>query len=606
MSKYLDGNGLNRFYNAIKGSLGGGGVSYQNLCVENTGDWSIINPASNTSRLKYFYLNKKMNTSRKYYISAKVKWSETPGKTATAPSSIYIGDVTGGIINDPVKDTEYRLSGIIDFVNDRDPHPYIVVNYSGNASNTLAYAKNFVCIDVTDLEEFSRKTNDEIKTILDDKVDYLTPLVPHGLNGVEIGLVDTKTKVIAIPMVPYNVIDVTHTTEKYLKNLLIWICDNYPTETSTTFIGTACPNNEGPVSINIYDTHDVNNDGLPRYSSGRFSTFGSSIYTFGTINFSYYIWKVEGTEQSVPTVTTSQIALSGYGIRFWEGATKHPFDVDEVIRSIAYGDGYFVALGGRGTIAHSADGITWSGNKVSSVTGYQPYALTYGNGRFMTVGNNSTFAVCLSGGGEPPTSWTESTISKLSDTPKVISACAYCNNLFLVGTEDGKIAYSSNGGSWYLSSSSKLDYYYINSFAYGNEKYVAVANGGQMAYSPSAYVWTKISQSVFTTSESIKSVCFGNGIFVAVGDAGKIACSPNGMSLLPANNAADIFNNSKICSVTYGNGVFVAVGDFGKIAYSYDGLNWYAVNQSVTTKQIRSIYYGGGKFIAGTHYTSAI
>ena len=604
MSKYLDGNGLNRFYNAIKGSLGGGGVSYQNLCVENTGDWSIINLASNTSRLKYFYLNKKMNTSRKYYISAKVKWSETPGKTATAPSSIYIGDVTGGIINDPVKDTEYRLSGIIDSVNDRDPHPYIVVNYSGNASNTLAYAKNFVCIDVTDLEEFSGKTNDEIKTILNDKVDYLTPLIPHGLNGVETGMVDTKTKIIAIPKVPYDVIDVTHTTEKYLKNLLIWICDNYPTEMSTTFIGTACPNNEGPVSINIYDTHDVNNDGLPRYSSGRFSTFGSSIYTFGTINFSYYIWKVEGTEQSVPTVTTSQIALSGYGTRFWEGATKHPFDVDEVIRSIAYGDGYFVALGGRGTIAHSADGITWSGNKVSSVTGYQPYALTYGNGRFMTVGNNSTFAVCLSGGGEPPTSWTESTISKFPDTSKVISACAYCNKLFLVGTEDGKIAYSSNGSSWYLSTSSKLEYYYINSFAYGNGNYVAVANSGQMAYSSSAYVWTKISQSVFTTSESIKSVCFGNGIFVAVSDAGKIACSPNGTSWLPANNAADIFNNSKICSVTYGNGIFVAVGDHGKIAYSYDGLNWYAVNQSVTTNQIRSIYYGGGKFIAGTHYIS--
>ena len=593
MSKYLDGNGLNRFYNAIKGSLGGGGVSYQNLCVENTGDWSIINPASNTSRLKYFYLNKKMNTSRKYYISAKVKWSEKPGKTATAPSSIYIGDVRGGTINNPVKDTEYRLSGIIDSVNDRDPHPYIVVNYSGNAGNTLAYAKNFVCIDVTDLEEFSEKTNDEIKTILDDKVDYLTPLIPHGLNGVETGMVDTKTKVIAIPKVPYDVIDVTHTTEKYLKNLLIWICDNYPTEMSTTFIGTAYPNNEGPVSINIYDTHDVNNDGLPRYSSGRFSTFGSAIYTFGTINFNYHVWKVEGTEQSVPTVTTSQIALSGCGTRFWEGATKHPFGVDEVIRSIAYGDGYFAALGGRGTLAHSADGITWSGNKLSSITGYQPYALTYGNERFMTVGNNSTFAVCFSGGGEPPTSWTEHTISNLSDTPRIIGACAYCNNLFLVGTENGMIAYSSDGSTWSLSARSQL-VDYINSFAYGKGRYVAVANNGQMAYSSSAQTWNKISQSVFTSSESIKSVCFGNGIFVAVGDAGKIAHSINGVYWRSANNAADIFNNSKICSV----------GDYGKIAYSYDGQNWYTVNQSVTTKQIRSIYYGGGKFIAGTHYIS--
>ena len=603
MSKYLDGNGLNRFYNAIKGSLGGGGVSYQNLCVENTGDWSIINPVSNTLRLKYFYLNKKMNTSRKYYISAKVKWSEKPGKTATTPFSIYIGDVRDGTINNPVKDTEYRLSGIIDFVNDRNPHPYIVVNYSGNASDTLAYAKNFVCIDITDLEEFSGKTNDEIKTILNDKVDYLAPLIPHGLNGVETGMVDTKTKVIAIPKVPYDVIDVTHTTEKYLKNLLIWICDNYPTETSTTFIGTAYPNNEGPVSINIYDTHDVNNDGLPRYSSGRFSTFGSAIYTFGTINFNYHVWKVEGTEQSVPTVTTSQIALSGCGTRFWEGATKHPFDVDEVIRSIAYGDGYFVALGGRGTAAYSADGITWSGNKLSSVTGYQPYALTYGNGRFMTVGNNSTFAVCLSGGGEPPTSWTEQKISNLSDTPRIIGACAYCNNLFLVGTENGLIAYSSNGGAWHLAKRSQL-VDYINSFAYGKGKYVAVANNGQMAYSSSADTWNKISQSVFTSSESIKSVCFGNGIFVAVGDAGKIAHSPNGVYWRSADNAADIFNNSKICSVTYGNGIFVAVGDYGKIAYSYDGQNWYAVNQSVTTNQIRSIYYGGGKFIAGTHYTS--
>ena len=165
------------------------------------------------------------------------------------------------------------------------------------------------------------------------------------------------------------------------------------------------------------------------------------------------------------------------------------------------------------------------------------------------------------------------------------------------------IAYSSDGSTWNLSTRSQL-VDYINSFAYGNGRYVAVANNGQMAYSSSANTWNKISQDVFTSSESIKSVCFGNGIFVAVGDAGKIARSPNGMYWRSANNAADIFNNSKICSVTYGNGIFVAVGDYGKIAYSYDGQNWYAVNQSVTTNQIRSIYYGGGKFIAGTHYIS--
>lgn len=78
---------------------------------------------------------------------------------------------------------------------------------------------------------------------------------------------------------------------EYFKALLKWICKEYKGVKYGMFIGSANPSTFGTVMINIYSTDDVNDDGLPRYSSGvcnnmhwqdicKTSRFGTNEYSF--------------------------------------------------------------------------------------------------------------------------------------------------------------------------------------------------------------------------------------------------------------------------------------------------------------------------------------
>ena len=49
------------------------------------------------------------------------------------------------------------------------------------------------------------------------------------------------------------------------------------------------------------------------------------------------------------------------------------------LNGVAYGDGLFVAVGNRGTILTSPDGVNWTAR--TSGTSNNLYAVTYGNGR---------------------------------------------------------------------------------------------------------------------------------------------------------------------------------------------------------------------------------
>ena len=106
--------------------------------------------------------------------------------------------------------------------------------------------------------------------------------------------------------------------------------------------------------------------------------------------------------------------------------------------------------------------------------------------------------------------------------------------------------------------------------------------------------WTAISQNF--TSGTLYSICYGDGKFVAVSDSGEIGYSTDGITWTAISQD---FTTYTIYSVCYGDGKFVAVGHNGRMGYSTDGINWTAISQDFTTSSIYSICYGNGKFIAG-------
>ena len=56
--------------------------------------------------------------------------------------------------------------------------------------------------------------------------------------------------------------------------------------------------------------------------------------------------------------------------------------------AVTYGGGMFVAVGNAGTFLTSPDGVNWT--RRESGTGQPLFGVTYGNGTFVAVGYNGT------------------------------------------------------------------------------------------------------------------------------------------------------------------------------------------------------------------------
>ena len=270
------------------------------------------------------------------------------------------------------------------------------------------------------------------------------------------------------------------------------------------------------------------------------------------------------------------------------------------------------------------------------------YAIAYGNGLFVAVGNFGRMVYSSNG-----VSWTD------IDSPYVdqIMTIAYGDGKFVAGDSNGNIAYSSNGIDWTAVASNpwlntELNAYVsIRAIAYGNGKFVAVGDWGKIAYSSDGgETWTEVLDSTFGGYDEIRSVAFGNGRFVAggldkeyeasdyYGDNHRMASSSDGISWTKVPN----FRMYSILDIAYGNGVFVAGGvptstmaystngtswtavpgvrpsciaiaygngrfvsvGSGTIEYSSDGITWTAVANSPLSDLIHAIAYGGGRFVA--------
>ena len=92
-----------------------------------------------------------------------------------------------------------------------------------------------------------------------------------------------------IGVVHHDLIGSTNNYE-YFKLLLQYICNKYPNHNYYTFMIVAIPNSQGICLIHIYNTSQINSDGVPQYSSGIFIPLESSFdyERFGTNNYNYY------------------------------------------------------------------------------------------------------------------------------------------------------------------------------------------------------------------------------------------------------------------------------------------------------------------------------
>jgi hypothetical protein len=289
----------------------------------------------------------------------------------------------------------------------------------------------------------------------------------------------------------------------------------------------------------------------------------------------------------------------------YQGTT---YNVD--INAITYGNNKFVAVGqNAGDIAYSSDGINWTKVADSKFdASYKICDVVWGSNKFVAVGGVGQIGYSSDG-----ITWTlcasSSYLAGLSDPfgNGDIYSIAWGNNKFVAVGMSGKMVYSSDGVTWTAVTDSKFTNTYsddILAITYGNNKFIAGGRGGKMAYSEDGINWTAVADSKIT---EISGIAWGNDKFVAVGNFGKMAYSPDGIAWTAVADSQ--FNTGisqySIRAITYGNNKFVAVGVRGKAAYSSDGINWTVKSadsifgsQISNDTNINDIVWGNGKFVA--------
>lgn len=251
-------------------------------------------------------------------------------------------------------------------------------------------------------------------------------------------------------------------------------------------------------------------------------------------------------------------------------------------RSVAYGNGVFIAVSSTGTnrVMKSADGVNWI--QIAVVTNGW-HSVTFGNGLFVAVAYSGTNRVMYSADG---TTW--NTIAVEANEWRSVT---FGNGVFIAVASTGtnRVMKSTDGIIW---TPVLVDTSSWWSITYGNGVFVAVAPFGtnKVMRSTDGVTWTTAT----VEASEWRSVTYGNGMFVAVALVGtnRVMRSTDGITWTVNTLVASGWR-----SVGYGNGVFIAVASTGstRMAFSTDGTNWYY--KTVPTVEWYTIVFGDGLFV---------
>jgi len=262
-----------------------------------------------------------------------------------------------------------------------------------------------------------------------------------------------------------------------------------------------------------------------------------------------------GADQVTAVADAGRILASSNSVN-WTDQCLGP-DVD--LYAIVKGPPGYVAVG-EDALQFSSDRVNWTVISASR----KLHHVTYANGLYVAVGKRGLILTSPDG-----LTWTE----RASGVNQYIEHVIWANNRFVAVGEAGLMTTSTNGINWTALPPPTLGD--LEDVTYGNGMFVAVGGyfgvGGAIATvltSTNGIVWQD-QPSVAFFGVRARGVTFGNGKFVLVGNDGLTAVSTNGKSW---SDAFQLWENFR--SVTYTAGRFVAVGNDGLVMSSLDGTVW--------------------------------
>ena len=280
-------------------------------------------------------------------------------------------------------------------------------------------------------------------------------------------------------------------------------------------------------------------------------------------------------------------------------------------RSVAYGNGLFVAVANTGThrVMTSPDGITWTARTAAVANEWS--FVTYGGGLFVAVSDGfsdvNNNRVMTSPDGINWTARVSAEASTWNGWPSEANrwtSVAYGRGMFIAVSNNGtgQLMTSPNGINWTIRTS---PWYHIQgdpgpwvafSNDYSGGTFHIVYSGSLSYFSSDGITWTaKGTAGAWGENKVWRSLASNNNdTFVAVSSSGNIRA----MSIISniSWNARTVPLNGWT-SVTYGGGLFVAVSESGAVMTSPLGANDWTLRTGISNMW-NSVTYGNGTFVA--------
>jgi hypothetical protein len=149
-----------------------------------------------------------------------------------------------------------------------------------------------------------------------------------------------------------------------------------------------------------------------------------------------------------------------------------------------------------------------------------------------------------------------------------IKAATYGNGLFVIGSNNGGIATSTDGITW-TTRTGVFGTTQINRITFGNNIFVGVAEAGRIGTSTDGITWTTRTNPSGTSI--LYDVQYGNGLWVACGANGRILTSTDAVTWTTRTST---FGTTFVLGLLFANNLWIAAGDSARIATSFDGITW--------------------------------
>ena len=254
----------------------------------------------------------------------------------------------------------------------------------------------------------------------------------------------------------------------------------------------------------------------------------------GTAYFTYIATQASGTAAySNGSITSIALTNAGYG--YTSVPTVTIVDGSAAFVAISYSTSsqtYIATSTAAGIPSTTWSAIGTGSNAYIAISNI--YGITYGNNIYVAVGGANGTATALSTSSpQSYTNWVTRTLTAISAgyySSVAFGAGGNSSGTFIAINYGGNITSVSNNGSTWTAGGTLPSSTTWNSIAYGNNRFVALAKSGAVAYTVnygtnwyaapttlnSSYVWTQIS--------------YAEGVFFAIAQGNVSATSPDGIT----------------------------------------------------------------------------